>query len=457
MARLKLNRDDRVSAQPLRGDVLLRRRRDTWIGYQGFAIAAYVLAALTVFKSIEIGVAVAATGLLIASRAGGTRGPNTPERMRAAALIAAGFLLAVGLAAWLLGPFVAAIAAILTPLALWVGYLAMRGKLEELGPRMLATALLVIMVLTIGFVRIVAYDPPVIDVLDLHIAAADALLDGDNPYTDVAVVDTSPTAEEGDLWVGYPYPPLTLAAYAGAEILFGDPRWASVIAVIVAVVLIARPWQALTRPQAGALIALALALVTQPMLGDIVRSAWTDPIAIPLLVGGGLLWRRNPALSAVLLGLAFGTKQYFILALPLLLVWGDDYRWKRTAIASGVAALTVLPAFVAHPRGAWEALVAALLDTPLRLDSIGMAGIGFDIPFWLMLVASVGVALWMGWRGGPASRFMLGLSATVAVALLLGSQAFLNYWFFVGAVVIVALASDELTIRPTVASNSKHP
>jgi len=283
----------------------------------------------------------------------------------------------------------------------------------------------------------------VIDVLDLHIAAADALLEGQNPYTELAVVDTSPTAEEGDFWVGYPYPPLTLIAYSGSEILFGDPRWASVIALVFAVILIAHPWRAMTRAQAGALVALALALVTQPVLGHVVRSAWTDPIALPFLVGVGLLWRRNPALSAVLLGLAFGTKQYFILALPLLLVWGDDYRWKRTAIAAGVAALSVLPAFVAHPQGAWDALVAAHLETPLRLDSIGLAGIGFAAPFWLMLVASVGVAIWMGWRGGPPPRFMLGLSATLATAFLLGSQSFLNYWFFIGAVVIVAVASDD--------------
>jgi hypothetical protein len=49
----------------------------------------------------------------------------------------------------------------------------------------------------------------------------------------------------------------------------------------------------------------------------------------------------------------------------------------------------------------------------------------------------------MGWSGGAASRFLLGLAAVLATAFVLGSQAFLNYWFFVGAVAIVAVAIDD--------------
>jgi hypothetical protein len=283
----------------------------------------------------------------------------------------------------------------------------------------------------------------VIDVLDLHISAAEVLLDGGNPYTEAEALDTGPNAGEGAVWVGYPYPPLTMIAYSGAYLLFGDPRWATVIAMAIVVILLVRPWVRLSRVQAGALVALGLALVAQPVLGHVIHSAWTDALALPFLAGVGLLWRKNPLMAAVLLGLAFGTKQYFILALPLLLVWGDDHRWKRFWIAGGVAALSIAPAFVIGPREAWDALVAAHLDTALRLDSIGLAGLGWDIPFWLIVAASVAVALRMGWHGGSASRFLIALGATMAVTFILGSQAFLNYWFLVGAVAIVAVASDD--------------
>ncbi len=132
------------------------------------------LLALIIFQPIEIGAAVAATGILIASRAAGSWGPTTAERTRIAGLVVAGFVLAAGLAVWQLGPFVAVISAILLPLALATGFLSLKGKLEERGPRLLAVGLLVVMVMTIGFIRIVAFDPPVIDVIDLHVSAADA-------------------------------------------------------------------------------------------------------------------------------------------------------------------------------------------------------------------------------------------------------------------------------------------
>ena len=114
---------------------MLRSERETWFGYQGIALLTFALLALTVFKPIEIGVAVAATGMLIASRAAGSWGPSTAERTRIAALIVAGIVLASGLAVWQLGPFVAVISAILLPLALATGFLSLKGKLEERGPR----------------------------------------------------------------------------------------------------------------------------------------------------------------------------------------------------------------------------------------------------------------------------------------------------------------------------------
>ncbi len=42
--------------------------RDRWLAYQAAAIVAFVLLTLTSVRPIEIGAAVAATGLLVASR-----------------------------------------------------------------------------------------------------------------------------------------------------------------------------------------------------------------------------------------------------------------------------------------------------------------------------------------------------------------------------------------------------
>jgi uncharacterized membrane protein YcjF (UPF0283 family) len=82
---------------------------------------------------------------------------------------------------------------------------------------------------------------------------------------------------------------LALAAYAGSDIVFGDARWASVLAVVAFVVLIVRPWVAMARMEAAAMVALALALVVQPDLATVFRRGWTDAVALPFLLGAGLM------------------------------------------------------------------------------------------------------------------------------------------------------------------------
>jgi len=335
--------------------------------------------------------------------------------------------------------------------------LVWRGQLEARGVRLLATAVLVLIVLLVGVLWIVPVKPPSVDVLYLHWSAADVLRDGGNPYTDAYSENTSPSAPEGAEFVGYTYPPLALAAYAGSDLAFGDPRWASVIAVALVMVLITRPWEMMTKHQAAALIALGLLIVVNPWLGTVFWFGWTDPISLPLLLGAALLWRKNPIWAAVLLGLALGTKQYFVMALPLLLAWNDTFRWKRFWVAGGVAALSIVPGLLFGPANFWNATIGPSIGAPIRLDSIGLAGIGWETPFWLVIALSVGVAVWMGRKGGSGSRFMLGLGATLGIAFLVGSQAFLNYWFLIGALALFSAVVSVSTAVPPRAEAKAEP
>jgi hypothetical protein len=150
-------------------------------------------------------------------------------------------------------------------------------------------------------------------------------------------------------------------------------------------------------------------------------------------------------LSAVLLGLAFGTKQYFVLALPLMLAWSDTFRWKRTFIAGGLAALTLLPAVALDPVAFWDATIANSVAASIRFDSSSLAGLGLDLPFWVVVGVSVGVAVWMGRSGGGSSRFLLALAATLSVAFVIGFQAFMNYWYLVGAVAVFGVVTTLST------------
>jgi hypothetical protein len=44
----------------------------------------------------------------------------------------------------------------------------------------------------------------------------------------------------------------------------------------------------------------------------------------------------------------------------------------------------------------------------------------------------------MGRGTGPSSRFLLALSGTLSVAFPFGFQAFINYWFLVGSLALLA-------------------
>ena len=430
-------------------DKLLRGRAQIgWPSYELAAVGVFVVLGFTVFIPVQIGAAVLGTSLLLATPALGAWPDDEPERIRNAALLAAVVLLGADIVGRAIGEGgIAATSAVSFPFVLVAGFLALRGRLEEWALRTLAAGLLVLVVAAVGTTHLVAQPLPDTDVFYLHVSAAGSLSSGRNPYIEATAANTAPTAEEGETVVGYPYPPLDLVAYAGGHVLFGDPRWTSVIAVAITVLLIIRPWARLTRAQAGAAVALSLAIVTQPVLGPIFRNAWTEPIALPLLMGVGLLWRKHPMGAAVLLGLVLGLKQYWILALPLLLIWNDDYRWKRFWLAGGVAALSLLPAFLAAPGAAWNSMVVNLMDVPPRLDSIGFAGIGWNLPMWLIVMAAVVAAWWMGRQGGPAPRFLLGLLGTLSVAFLLGSQAFVNYWFLIANAAIVAVATTAAMNR----------
>ena len=87
-------------------------------------------------------------------------------------------------------------------------------------------------------------------------------------------------------------------------------------------------------------------------------------------------------------------------------------------------------------------MVVALMELPLREDSIGLAGLGVETSLAVLLILTAGVAVWMGWRGGSIARFQLAVAATLATAFLFGSQAFVNYWFLIAVMAMIAVAES---------------
>lgn len=419
---------------------------------EAVALACLGLLALASFDRVAIAAVTLGTVALVSTppleRSGDPKVLRRGVAALALAMVALRFVATIGDAA---GSFTLLIS---VPAAIGVGMIAWRTGDLTARLRWLSALTLMATVMAIGYTWIVGVERPQIDVLELHVAASEILERGGNPYAEARVSDTHPDAAPGDVIDGYPYPPSTMMAYATADWLFGDPRWASVVAVAAAVVLLAQPWARVSSDRAAAMLGVALLIVLMPDLGPIFRNGWTEPIAVPFVVAAGLLWQRRPLLAAALLGLAFGTKQYWIIAAPVVVLWADR-RWQRASISGMVAAASMLPAFVLAPGATWRSLVTDVLALAPRTDSIGLAGIGWSVPLVLLLPACTGVAFWMTRRQSPC-HFVLALAATLAVAFLLGSQAFINYWFLIAAMaaaaVVVSLrspASDPAASRAT--------
>lgn len=294
----------------------------------------------------------------------------------------------------------------------------------------------------LAVVAMITLDPPRIDVIVAGEAAAEALGRGENPYATVIVADSNPYAAPGSTFEGYFYPPLTMGAYSVSYWLFGDIRWANVFALAGFLLLLGRPWRRESGLAATVAAGGALAITLLPSLGTILRHGWTEPLALPLLAGAALNWRKRPIAAAIMLGVAVATKQYFLFLTPLLFLWCDEHRWRRV----GIVGATMLPFVIADPQAFWDATIAPHLSREVRPDSLNAIVLGFDPPSWLPVVAATLLAVALGRRGGGGPEFALAGAAVLGVAFLLGYQAFVNYWTLIIALcvtAVVAAAADE--------------
>lgn len=284
-----------------------------------------------------------------------------------------------------------------------------------------------------------------VDVYLSHVAAADALAEGENPYTDaVRYPNGSPFAEEGAVLEGYGYPPVTLWAYAVTTWLTGDPRWLNVAAWVG--VMGAVLWRVYQRRR-ELVVPFAVVFAVAPAWRLIVFTGWTEPLTIALLVAAAFAWRRTAIGSGLLLGLALASKQYMILLVPLLLLHRDRGQVKRLAAAAAAAAVTLLPYAVANLEVFVDRLVVRPLSFGYRPDTqslpglLDRLGVSPDIPIVVAFAAVLVVSRAVTRSSRGAGTFLVGAAVVTATFFLL-SLGFANYWFFVAALLVTGAAFD---------------
>ncbi len=270
------------------------------------------------------------------------------------------------------------------------------------------------------------------DVYRAHVAAGEALVSGQNPYSDAVVFESGdPNKPEGTLVVGYPYPPPALVSY-GLISTVTDARVVSLVSwlfVAVALSVIALGKGIFSDAGLGAL----LLICTLPIWRMTLFMAWTEPMVVALIAGSLLAIGKNRKWGWVLLGVALASKQYLVVLAPVALMYRNE-KGKRPGWVSlaTAAAVTLFPA-VFGVSTYFNAILGNTLGIGFRPDTQSINGViaAFDgdflIPFGLALLLVVGCAFWL-WRRDIDQEMLLPGGTGLLAILFLTTSAFPNYW-----------------------------
>jgi hypothetical protein len=290
--------------------------------------------------------------------------------------------------------------------------------------------------------------------IDVHIFQRDAiaaLRDGVNPYgltyPDIYGGSSyygSGLSVDGRLQFGFPYLPLSLLLALPGQLLGGDHRYAQLVAMELAAVLMA-----FMRPNGFGAIA-AVMFLTTPRIFFVLEQSWTEPFVVFGLAAVVFVACRHARAVPWLFGGFLALKQYLVLAVPaaLLLGWRPREMPGFFARAAIVAAAVTLPFVLWNPYAFWKSVVALQFYQPFRLDALSY------LSWWtvrghpqpseaLSFVAAAIAGAVSLWR---LPRTPAGFSAAVALTFFaffaFNKQAFCNYYFFVIGAFAVTLAAS---------------
>jgi hypothetical protein len=283
---------------------------------------------------------------------------------------------------------------------------------------------------------------PRIDVWPVHQQGARALASGHSPYAP-GVIDTPDTGVPGHVVRDYGYPPMNAILTTAAYVLTGETRWASMTAIVLGGYLFWRfahraggggPWPDL----------LLACWLFHPRALFVIEAAWGDPLVLPFLAGFALaVATGRTRWAAVLLGLVCAVKQHFVLYVPVLAaVPGIGVSGAIVALA--IAAATCFPFAIATPRGLWNGLVTFHLAKAFRPDSLSLSAVIADagpvLPSWVGFAATFAFLLYASRLRRALGYRLIVSAAAFLVFYLLGRQAFCNYYYVVGATLLLGAA-----------------
>lgn len=297
---------------------------------------------------------------------------------------------------------------------------------------------------------------PGIDVFNFQATASWALSHGLNPYTfrypsiypaGTPFYGPGIADAHGMLTVGFPYLPLSLLMVLPAQLIGGDVRYALVIAMGLSAILMsaARPGRI------GPLAAVVFLLTPRALY--VLNLAWTEPLLVLTFSLTMFCACRWPKALPWCLGLYLSTKQYAVLAIPLLpLLLEGSNLWKsfRDALVKAglVVAVINLPFFAWNPHAFFRSIVEFQFLQPFRIDALSYLVFVYnhagklELPIWTSLPPLV-IAIALGLRRAVHSPagFAAALTFMYLAFFEFNKQAFCNYYYLVIATACWSIAA----------------
>jgi hypothetical protein len=291
---------------------------------------------------------------------------------------------------------------------------------------------------------VTASPQPIIDVFNQFQESSAHLLHGLNPYSTPVTDPLEGAKNFGYHVTGYSYPPSNLYAHVLSYAALGDIRYGYIAAELVAMVCL---YSLVAASHKTAAQLLVLLFLFHPRGLFTIEQAWTEPF----LVGSaaGFLWlavkRPTSRWVPVVFGLFLSLKQYLVFFAALF--FAAAKRWRLILPVSAVILLTWLPfliwdSYSAVQNGLLFQFRTSFRDDGLTLASVAFRWFGWESSKWMAIAVGAATAAftWQKFQARTIGGYLYSSLITTLAVFLSGSQAFCNYYYFLGALVLFLIA-----------------
>jgi hypothetical protein len=198
---------------------------------------------------------------------------------------------------------------------------------------------------------------------------------------------------------------------------------------------------------------ITLTFLFMPRSLFVLEQSFTEPLTVASLGVFAVLLARptHPVLCGIIMGLLFSTKQYVVLAAPLI------FKLRQRLLMWLVAALAAVALFLPFILWNWDAmyddLIGFFLKSKGRSDALSICGamkriahaawgINYEIPWMVVAPLWVGGLVFFTWKMKRSFAGMLFSTASLWLFFFIfGKQAFMNYWYLILFALLLAVAA----------------